>query len=158
MGLRFRRGLVALLFTWAAVVFAQSPAPTSEVVTVTLRNVGSSAWVVTAVEGAENVAELNAENTPITLTTGQRYRFVNLGTLQIHPLALRGKDGESLLNQRPQDRPFETDPAVAFSADDEGVSFTLTETLAAQLATYYCTAHPAPLMEGPLEVASPRGP
>ena len=96
MGLRFRQGLVVLLSIWATVAFAQSPAPTSEVVTVTLRNVGSSAWVVTAVAGAEGVAELNVENTPITLTTGQRYRFVNLGTLRIHPLALRGKDGEEL--------------------------------------------------------------
>ncbi len=130
--------------------FAQTPD-----VTVTLQNVGSSAWTITGVQGAKDVAELNTENTPLTLMVGQRYRFINLGTLQIHPLALRGRDGEPLLNQRPQERPFETDPAVAFVADDEGITFTLTETLAEQLSTYYCTAHPAPLMEGPLEVALP---
>ncbi len=110
----FKQGLLALLVclvTGAA--FAQE-------VTVTLQNVDSSAWLVTAVEGAEGVAALNTENAPVTLTVGQRYRFVNLGTVQIHPLALRGKDGESLVNQRPQDRKFETDPDVDFIADDAG--------------------------------------
>ena len=141
-----KQGLTALLFCLLGTALAQE-------VTVTLKNVDSSAWLVTAVEGAEGVAELNTPNTPITLSVGRRYRFVNLGTVQIHPLALRGEDGESLLNQRPQDRPFETDPAVDFEADDEGITFTLTEPLAAQLGNYYCTAHPAPLMEAPLKVA-----
>ena len=141
-------GVIALLL--AGFGFAQTPP-----VVITLQNVGSSAWTITDVQGAAGVAELDAENTPITLTAGQRYRFINLGTVQIHPLALRGKDGEPLLNQRPQERPFETDAAVAFVADDKGMIFTLTEALAEQLSTYYCTAHPAPLMEAPLEVVSP---
>jgi len=144
----FKWGVIALLL--AGFGFAQTPE-----VTVTFQNVGSSAWTITGAQGAEDVAELNTENAPLTLAVGQRYHFINLGTLQIHPLALRGKDGEPLLNQRPQERPFETDPAVAFVADDEGITFTLTETLAEQLSTYYCTAHPAPLMEAPLEVTSP---
>lgn len=143
-----KQGLMALLFCLLGTVLAQE-------VTVTFQNLDSSAWLVTQVQGAEGVAKLDTENTPITLTVGQRYRFVNLGTLQIHPLALRGKDGESLLNQRPQDRPFETDPEVDFRADDEGISFTLTAALAAQLGSYYCTAHPAPLMEAPLKIAAP---
>jgi hypothetical protein len=148
---RLPQGLTALLLAlWVSAASAQPPE-----VTVTLQNVDVSAWVVTAVTGAEGVAALNVENAPITLTVGRRYRFVNLGTVQVHPLALRGRDGEPLLNQRPQDRPFETDPAVAFEADDTGIRFTLTEELAAQLSTYYCTAHPTPLMEGPLEVAGP---
>lgn len=151
MKVKLEQGLVVLLLILlAGAVSAQTPD-----VTVTLQNVDVVAWTVTAVEGAEGVAELNTENAPITLTVGQRYRFVNLGTLRVHPLALRGDDGEPLLNQRPQDRPFETDPAVAFRVDDEGITFTLTERLAARLSTYYCTAHPAPLMEGPLEVVSP---
>lgn len=145
----FKQGLLALL------VFLVTGATFAQEVTVTFQNVDSSAWLVTAVAGAEGVAALNTENTSITLTIGQRYRFVNLGTVQIHPLALRGKDGESLINQRPQDRPFETDPAVDFEADDQGITFTLTELLAAQLSSYYCTAHPAPLMEAPLKIAAP---
>lgn len=145
----FKQGLLALL------VFLVTGAAFAQEVTVTFQNVDSSAWLVTAVAGAEGVAALNTENTPITLTIGQRYRFVNLGTVQIHPLALRGKDGESLLNQRPQDRKFETDPDVDFMADDVGITFTLTEALAAQLSSYYCTAHPAPLMEAPLKITVP---
>jgi hypothetical protein len=146
-----KQGLTALLF---ALLLGAASAGTPAV-TVTLQPVDVVAWVVSAVEGAEGVAKLGVENTPITLTVGRRYHFVNLGTVQVHPLALRGEDGEPLLNQRPQDRPFETDPTVAFEADDTGIRFTLTEELAAQLSTYYCTAHPTPLMEGPLEVAGP---
>lgn len=146
-----KRGLTALLFALCAgAASAQTPD-----VTVTLQNVDVVAWVVTGVQGAAGVAKLDTENAPITLTVGKRYLFVNLGTLKVHPLAIRGEDGESLLNQRPQDRPFEIDPDVNFVADDEGISFTLTPALAEQVSTYYCTAHPAPLMEGPLEVVSP---
>ncbi len=123
-------------------------------VTVTLVNVDSSAWVVTAVKGAEGVSETGVENPVISLEVGKRYRFVNSGGLTIHPFAIRGEDGESVLGQRPKDRPFEVDPEVAFIADDEGVTFTLTEALAAVVSTYYCTAHPTPLMEGKLEVRS----
>jgi hypothetical protein len=97
-----KQGLVALLLALlAGAASAQTPD-----VTVTFQNVDVVAWTVTAVEGAEGVAELNTENAPITLTVGQRYRFVNLGTLRVHPLALRGDDGEPLINQRPQNRPL----------------------------------------------------
>ncbi len=145
-----KQGVVVLLFLVIGVAAAQNTD-----MTVTIQNVDSSAWIVQAIEGEGGVAELNTENTPITLTTGQRYRFINLGTLQVHPFALRGRNGDSLLNQRPQDRPFETDPEVNFIADDEGITFTLTPALAAQVSTYYCTAHPAPLMEAPLKVLKP---
>ena len=154
MNVWFKQGVVALLFLVAA-LGASSAAFAQADVTVTMQNVDSSAWVVKSVEGAEGVAKLNTENTPITLTTGQRYHFVNLGTLQIHPFAVRGKSGDSLLNQHPQDRPFETDPNVNFVADDTGITFTLTPKLAAQVSAYYCTAHPAPLMEAPLKVRQP---
>lgn len=125
-------------------------------VTIVLENVQSEAWVVAAVEGAAvegpEVAETGVEDPVIHMQVGKRYRFVNLGTLRIHPLAIRGIDGEVLLGQRPKDRPFEIDPAVAFVADDEGVTFTLTEALAEVVSTYYCTAHPAPLMESGIEI------
>ena len=153
MNLRgLKQGVVALLFCLVVSGAASAQAD----VTVTMQNVDSSAWVVKSVEGAEGVAKLNTKNTPITLTVGERYHFVNLGTLQIHPFAVRGKSGDSLLNQHPQDRPFETDPNVNFVADDTGITFTLTPKLAAQVSTYYCTAHPAPLMEAPLAVRKPQ--
>ena len=145
---------MALLFLIAVSGVADTAFAQADV-TLTVQNMDSSAWVVKSVEGAEGVAKLNTKNTPITLTTGQRYHFVNLGTLQIHPFAVRGKSGDSLLNQHPQDRPFETDPSVNFVADDEGITFTLTPKLAAQVSSYYCTAHPAPLMEAPLKIRKP---
>ena len=151
MNFEFKQGVVALLFC----LLVSGAALAQADVTVTMQNVDSSAWVVKSVEGAAGVAKLNTQNTPITLTTGQRYHFVNLGTLKIHPFAVRGKNGDSLLNQHPQDRPFETDPNVNFVADDIGITFTLTPKLAAQVSTYYCTAHPAPLMEAPLRVRQP---
>lgn len=133
---------------------AQSSAASEADVTVTLENIDSSAWTVTAVEGAEDVTQTGTEDPPISLEVGKRYRFVNNGSLTIHPLAIRGKDGEPVLGQRPNDRPFEIDSGVAFEADEEGITFTLTEALAAVVSTYYCTAHPTPLMEGKLEVRS----
>ena len=144
---RLRQGVIVLLLFVLGTAFAQNAD-----VTVTMQNVDSSAWVVKSIKGAEGVAKLDTQNTPITLTVGKRYHFINLGTLQVHPFAIRGKNGDSLLNQHPQDRPFETDPEVNFVADDEGITFTLTPKLAAQVGSYYCTAHPAPLMEAPLKV------
>lgn len=126
-------------------------------VTIVLENVKSNAWVISAIQGAgvegAEVAEIGVENPVIRLEIGNRYRFVNLGTVQIHPFAIRGDEGEPLLGQRPSKRPFEIDPAVAFHADEEGITFTLTEQLASAVSTYYCTAHPAPLMESGIEIA-----
>lgn len=122
--------------------------------TLTLENVDSTAWTVVAVEGAENVTEIGTQDPIIRLEVGTRYHFVNSGSLTVHPLALRGADGEPVLSQRPNDRPFERDPEVAFDADERGITFTLTQALAAVVRTYYCTAHPTPLMEGALENSS----
>lgn len=132
----------------------QLPIAAEADVTLTLENVDSTAWTVVAVEGAEDVAELGTQDPVIRLEVGARYHFVNNGSLIIHPLAIRGADGEPVLGQRPNDRPFERDPEVAFEADERGMTFTLTEALAAVVRTYYCTAHPTPLMEGALEVRS----
>lgn len=126
-------------------------------VVIELTNEGSVAWVITRVEGPQGIAELDVPNPVVTLTVGTRYRFVNHGMLTIHPFAIRGTDGEPVLGQRPDDRPFERDPAVAFEADDQGVTFTLTAALAEFVKTYYCTAHPTLLMEGELEVRTPPG-
>lgn len=126
-------------------------------VVIELTNEGSVAWVAIRVKGAQEIAELDVPNPVITLTVGTRYRFVNHGTLAIHPFVIRGTDGDPVLGQRPDDRPFELDPEVSFEADDQGITFTPTAALAEAVKTYYCTAHPTPLMEGELEVYTPSG-
>lgn len=47
--------------------------------TVSIDNVGASAWEVTDVEGDENVAPTGEENPTLTLQVGTRYTFENGG-------------------------------------------------------------------------------
>ena len=128
-------------------------------VTLTLQNVGASAWRVVALEGAEDataealaeVAALEAENPTLTLTLGTRYRFdLSDVNSSIHPLDFRAGDGTVLLAQSGREGSFEADPAVAFEADETGLAFTLTPELAELLAAYQCSVHGA--MRGALEV------
>jgi plastocyanin len=120
-------------------------------VIITLDNVSATAWVVTSVEGAEGIADLEAENAALTLEVGTRYRFVNNGGANAHPLDFRDAEGNFLLAQGSTEGSFESDTEVDFVADSEGVTFTLTQALADQLATYYCTFHPP--MTGDITIA-----
>ena len=120
-------------------------------VTVTLTNIESVAWEVTGVEGAEGVAELNTRNPALSLTVGTRYRFDNNGGAA-HPLDFRNERSRFLLAQGGPEGSFEGDPEVDFIDDEEGVTFTLTQALADEIAIYYCTVHPD--MVGDVEVAS----
>lgn len=113
-----------------------------EVVTIGLDNVGASAWVITGVEGAEDVAETGVNNATITLTPGVRYSFdVTEVNSSVHPLDFRDADGNFLLAQGSAEGSFEADEAVAFEASEDAVSFTFTEELADAVATYHCTVH-----------------
>ncbi|WP_367127331.1 fasciclin domain-containing protein [Mongoliibacter sp.] len=113
--------------------------------TITLDNVGASAYVITSIDGDGASAELDTENTAITLQSGLRYTFVNNGG-SAHPLDFRDSDGNILLAQGDQDGSFEDDSNVAFEVDGDNVSFTVTEDFANELAVYRCTAHAS--MEG----------
>ncbi|MFC7057389.1 cupredoxin domain-containing protein [Halovenus salina] len=110
-----------------------------ETVTVTLDNVGISAWEVTGVEGADDVGPTGEENPQLTLQEGVRYTFVNNGGGS-HPLAFRASDGETLLSQS-DDGSFEGDSETDWVDDGGSVSFTLTSELADEMATYVCTVH-----------------
>lgn len=110
-------------------------------VTVELNNIGSAAWVVGGVEGAEGVAELDARNPTLSLTVGTRYRFDNNGGAA-HPLDFRTERSRFLLAQGGTEGTFEGDPDVNFIDDEKGVTFTLTQELADEIAIYYCTVHP----------------
>jgi len=115
-------------------------------VTVTIENVGSSAWEVTNVDGASNVAG-SGENPSLTLTEGTRYRFVNNGG-SAHPLGFQNSSDEYLLNQDGSGS-LEDNSGINYEEDSDGVTFTYTQQLADAVADYRCTVHPS--MEGTVE-------
>jgi plastocyanin len=122
-------------------------------VTITVDNLGTSAWEVTDVSGASGVASTSTENPTLTLTSGTRYRIVNDGGASAHPFALRDANGEYLVRQEDgSSGRLEDDADVAYVEDDAGVTFTYTQTLADATSTYRCTIHPS--MEGTVETDS----
>ncbi len=140
----------------AALIGIACAQDSEDVVTVAIDNVGASAWVVTSVDGAEGVAELDVNNATITLTPGTRYAFdVSEVNSSVHPLDFRDAEGNFLLAQGSQEGSFEGDEAVAFEATEDTVTFTLTEALASEVATYHCTVHRG--MVGDVAVAGTEG-
>jgi transforming growth factor-beta-induced protein len=117
---------------------------------ITINNVGSSSWVIEEVEGEGAEAELNEENTPLTLEEGGRYTIVNLGSSN-HPLQLRDSDGDVLIAAAGDGSLQDYEPADVVVNDEEGsITFTLTGNLADWVATYNCQPHAA--MEGEIIV------
>jgi hypothetical protein len=107
-----------------------------------LKNVGASAWQVTAVEGAEGIVELNADDPEISLTVGMRYIFdVSAVNSQVHPLEFRDAENNVLLAQGSKAGSLEEDAEIAFESTDEQLAFTLTPALAEALSSYRCTIH-----------------
>ena len=116
----------------------------------TIDNVGVSAWEITQDETG-SVAETGAENPTMTFEVGQRYAVTNDGWGQ-HPFAVETGDGTALLSQSPDEEgDFEGDADVGWVDEETEFSFTFTESLAAEAATYRCTVHSS--MEGDVESA-----
>lgn len=107
-------------------------------VTVTLNNVGASAWEVTDVQG-DDVAPTGVDNPTLTLAEGVRYRFVNNGW-SAHPFELRDADTDPLLSQS-ADGSFEGDSETNWVDDGTELAFTVTSELADELDSYICTVH-----------------
>ncbi|WP_245846225.1 fasciclin domain-containing protein [Longibacter salinarum] len=118
-------------------------------VTVTLTNVGASAWEVANVEGATGVAA-SGENPTLTLTVGTRYRIENNGG-SAHPLGFQNANSDYLLNQGGSGS-LEGDSDINYVEDSQGITFTYTQTLADAVATYRCTIHAS--MEGTVQTGS----
>jgi hypothetical protein len=108
-------------------------------VTVTLNNVGSSAWEVTGVDGSSGVAETGVENPSLDLSVGTRYRFDNNGG-SAHPLGFQDADASYLLAQDGSGQ-FEDDSDVNYEEDGDGITFTYTQSLADAVASYRCMVH-----------------
>jgi len=126
----------------------ETPDPSVNI-TATIDNVGSSSWEFTSIVGDNNTASLNENNTTLTLVVGQRYRFVNNGG-SAHPIGFRNSNNEYLLAQGSTGGSFESDQDVDFVSDSNGVTFTVTQSLADAVATYRCTIHAS--MEGTVAI------
>lgn len=118
-------------------------------VTITVNNIGASAWEVTNVDGASGIVGSAAENPSLTLSADTRYRIVNNGGSN-HPFGIQNGSGDYLLAQPDNiDGSYEADANVNFVSDSEGVTFTVTNALAGDASTYNCTIHGA--MEGSIQ-------
>ncbi|MFC7074051.1 PGF-CTERM sorting domain-containing protein [Halovenus rubra] len=122
-------------------------------VQITLDNVSVTAWEITGVEGDETVGAVGTENPELTLREGVRYTFVNNGGSS-HPLVFRDSEGDALLSQS-EDGSFEGRSETDWVDDGGTVSFTLTNELAAELASYACTVHGS--MAGSIETTQAEG-
>jgi len=159
---RFLGGVAAGLSVAGLGVGGVTAEQHTETVTVSLDNVGSSAWEVIAVDD-DDVAPQETENPTLQLQVGTRYVVEN-GGWSVHPLAFRDAGGDALLSQDENgsnggdsgDSPyysgvssarlfdshtFADDPDVDWRDDGDEVAFTLTEALAAELDRYICTVH-----------------
>jgi plastocyanin len=133
------RWLIGLMVLFSLGVFAQDETPAD--VTITIDNSGASAYITVSVEGADTVAEANGENAAWTLEPGKRYRLVNQASAG-HPFQLRGEGDSVLLSQQEgEDGSLETDADINFISDDEGVTFTLSPSLAEAVRSYRCASH-----------------
>lgn len=118
--------------------------------TITINNVGQSAWELVDIEGDGASGDIGEENAPITLEAERRYTFVNQGAAN-HPFQLRDGNGDVLIAANTDGSLQDYEPAnVQISDDGETISFTLTGNLADWVATYNCAPHAA--MEGDIIV------
>lgn len=109
---------------------------------ITIVNYGMSAWLISDIEGSNASASINTQNARLSLNTGSRYKFINAGGVN-HPLDFRDSGGDYLLTQDTISGKYEEDVAVdyAFNYGEGSVAFTITDQLAAELASYNCTFH-----------------
>lgn len=99
--------------------------------TFSMGNEGSSAWIVDGEGG----------NPTLEVETGQRVEF-DLAEVNssVHPFAIVDSGGAVLLDQSGNGT-FSQGGEVDLVANEDGVTFTVTAGLAAELASYICTAH-----------------
>lgn len=141
-GSRVRLGTLGHTNHWALQAAVDS--------TITLNNVGSSAWEVTAIEGDSASAPRNETNPRVHLEPNSRYIIRNNGW-STHPFEIQNADGTALLSQDPNTTgSFENNSHVNWVDNGDELVFTLTETLSAEMNSYVCTVHTSS-MEGAIE-------
>lgn len=127
---------------------SEEPVTDAENASVTLDNVGSSAWEITDIDGVDGDDVTDEENPTLSFTEGERIVIQNDGGADAHPLAIVDDEGEELLSQDGEGA-LEDDEAIDFATDDDAIAFTVTEELADDADAYVCTVHGS--MEGDLE-------
>lgn len=117
---------------------------------ITIENVGSSAWNFVEIVGEGASADTGVDNATLTLDEGLRYTVTNLGASG-HPFQLLDADGNVLIAAGGGGSLQENADADVVVNDEDGtITFTLTGSLADQVATYICEFHPS--MAGDLVV------
>ena len=116
-------------------------------VTINLSNESNTAWIVTSVDGGNNVAETDTQNPTLNFDDGSALRLRDIR--RSHRLSRREWQLPPRAGQ-PQGT-LEDNSEVNFTDEGGSVMFTLTPELAEQLATYSSTVYPA--MSGSVEVS-----
>lgn len=140
----------ALIFSACSDDSPTAPPVTPDETNITIDNEGASAWLITEIDGDGAAADLDTENSELTLNEGIRFTIVNLGA-DNHPFELRDADGNVLIAEAGDGSLQENEEINVVVDENAGtISFTLTGELAANVATYNCQPHPD--MEGTLTV------
>lgn len=121
----------------------ENPDPQSpSVTTITVGNMGATAYVFIGIDGEGADAPLNEENAEIELTVGERFTFNNDAGASSHPLDFSNSDRDKLFGQSNAGGLFDEDDTVDLVKDGNSISFTLTAELASALNDYVCSFHP----------------
>jgi len=133
---------------------SETPAPEVDT-TLTLANVETDAWQLTAIDGENATAPTDENNPPIEIEQERRYRIINNGW-DTHPIAFESSDETTLLSQNSKGE-YEDDESVNWIDDGDSVEFTLTESLDNDLEKYVCTVHPSMIGSIGTDAGDPSG-
>jgi len=112
------------------------------VTSITIDNVGATAYIFIGIDGDGASANLNEKNTELELKTGERFSFKNEAGASNHPLDFRNSDRQKLLGQSNADGLFDDNEAIDLKKDANTITFTLTAELAGAINDYICHFHP----------------
>ena len=108
--------------------------------TITLQNISHQEWRIVAVEGEGVFSSGNAQT--VILEIGGRYHFdVSEVDSEFLPLDFRGHRGRILFSQSDEETAGDLE-GLNVQADENGVTFTLTEDLAREMVFFRATPYP----------------
>lgn len=111
-------------------------------VEVTILNVGFSSWKVLSVQHSNSFAQLETNNAVFVFEKGRRYKIINMANVVVHPFEIRNASNQVLLSQNITDRgSLQSDATINFQFDETSISFTVSPSFEAEVATYNCANH-----------------